>query len=72
MDNDEIKHTLGVVVGKLDMLLENQKQNTTRLGVIEGRVASLESHRGYMMGAFATIAIAWTLIFEWIKHKITP
>lgn len=72
MDNDEIRHTLGVVVGKLDMLLENQRHNTERLETIENRVTHLESHRGYLMGAFATVAIVWTLVFEWIKHKIGP
>jgi hypothetical protein len=70
MAEEDIKHTLGVVVGKLDMLLENQKSNTERLTHIEQRVGSLESYRGYLMGGIAACALLCTIVVEWIKTKI--
>lgn len=67
---DEIHHTLGVVVGKLDMVLEQNRQVINRFEDIEKRIRSLEAHRGYALGVIAAAALLWTVVFEWFKGRL--
>lgn len=69
-DEADISHQLGSLSGKLDMILENQRNNSYRLECIEKRVRSLETHRGYLLGIVAAVAFAWTIVFEWAKSKL--
>ena len=68
-DESDISHQLGSLSGKLDMVLENQRNNSYKLENIDKRVRSLETHRGYLLGIVAAFAFAWTIIFEWVKTK---
>lgn len=69
-DESEISRELGIMSGKLDMVLENQRNVISRFEGMEGRLRSLESQRGYVLGVMAAAAFAWALLFEWIKTKV--
>jgi hypothetical protein len=69
-DESEIAHQLGILSGKLDMVLENQRNVMNQIDHLELRIRSLESHRGYLLGMIAAAAMAWTFIFEFIKIKV--
>jgi hypothetical protein len=69
-DESEISRELGIMSGKLDMVLENQRNVISRFEGIEVRIRSLESQRGYVLGVMAAVAFAWTFLFEWVKTKI--
>jgi hypothetical protein len=69
-DESEISHQLGVLSGKLDMVLENQRNVMGQISHLEGRIRALESHRGYVMGVVAAVALVWTVLFEFIKARV--
>jgi hypothetical protein len=71
MPNEDIERTLGVLLGKLDLVLENQKEFSNKFADFEKRLRSLESHRGYAFGIIAAAAFIWTVFFEFVKNKIT-
>lgn len=69
-DDADISHQLGVLSGKLDMILENQRNVMHQITNLDSRIRSLESHRGYMMGVIAAAALLWTVVFEFLKTRI--
>jgi hypothetical protein len=71
MPNEDIERTLGLLLGKLDLVLENQKEFSNKFADVEKRLRSLESHRGYAFGIIAAAAFVWTVFFEFIKNKIS-
>jgi hypothetical protein len=71
MEQYDIQRTLGILSGKLDLVLENQKDFGSKFADFEKRLRSLESHRGYAFGIIAAAAFIWTVFFEFVKNKIT-
>ena len=69
-DESDIAREIGIMSGKLDMVLENQRNVISRFEGIELRIRSLESQRGYVLGVMAAVAFAWTFLFEWVKSKV--
>ena len=69
-DDTDISHQLGMLSGKLDMILENQRNVMGQISHLDSRIRSLESHRGYMLGVIAAAALLWTVAFEFLKTKI--
>jgi hypothetical protein len=69
MNEDDINQKLGIVLGKLDMVLEFQKQTSTKFDEFDERLRSLEHQRGYVFGVVAALIFCWTIAFEWFKTK---
>lgn len=61
---------LGRIDGKLDMVLENQREQAERLQALEGRISILENHRNYALGIIGAVSIIWILAFDWLKGKL--
>jgi hypothetical protein len=70
-EGSDIKELLGEIKGKMDMCLANQNRMFDRVDSLEERLRHLEGHRSYLLGVVGAMSLAWVLVVEWLKAKVS-